>query len=77
MACNCDGHSHSKITHWSCDECNGTWTYGNGVVQTREIRFSTDTNFEMNSVQYLLCENVTVKHLLIAVTVVMKLHTNN
>ena len=57
MACNCDGHSHSKITHWSCDECNGTWAYGNGVVQPREIRFSTDTNFEMNSVQYLLCEN--------------------
>ena len=49
---------HSKL-HLGCDECNGTWAYGNGVVQPREIRFSTDTNFEMNSVQYLLLRIVT------------------
>lgn len=57
MASYCDGCAHCKPTHWTCDECNGTWAYGNGVVQPHEIKFDIYTNFQRNIVQYQLCEN--------------------
>ena len=57
MASYCDGCARCKPTHWTCNECNGTWAYGNGVVQPHEIRFDITGNCRMKSVQYLLCEN--------------------
>ena len=57
MSSSCDGCADRKPTHWTCFECDGTWAYGNGVVQPHGISFDINGNCRMKSVQYLLCEN--------------------